>query len=301
MTTVTSNDKRDFQNLHLKGVGSSEIASVIGVNPYQTALQLWEVKTGKAPFFEGNKFTRAGHKLEPIVVEYFSEETGYDIDAGFEGDITFFHKEHGHLLCTPDRFFGILGRKGILECKSTQKRILDVRKEWNWISQLQYQLGICGLEFGAIAWLERGLDFHYEIIEFDPVLFDALVGEATEFWNHVLNDTPPPVQTSGDVQRLYKAVGDKSVEATKETYGAYNRLVEVRKQLKELNKEKEQIEEQMKMVMRDAESIHYGDDILMTWKESKSNRLNQSALKSEQPNLYDYYSYESRTRRFLVK
>ena len=43
-----------------KGIGGSEIASVIGQNPYMTNVELWELKTGrrKKPDISDNQETR---------------------------------------------------------------------------------------------------------------------------------------------------------------------------------------------------------------------------------------------------
>lgn len=302
MTSVTSHSKSDFRKVRSKGIGASEVAAVIGVDPYRTPYRLWEEKTGKVPHFEGNKFTRAGHKLEPVIVEYFQEDTGVQIEDGHELNITYFHPMHEYIFCTPDRPYLRDGRKGALECKSTQKRIDGKDLPLQWMAQNQYQIGICGFDEGAVAWLERGLDFGYAYTEFNPQLFDALVNEVGEFWHkYVLSDTPPPPANSDDIQRMYDAVPGKSVTATPETYDAYLKLVDVREKMAELKAEKEELEEQFKMMMKEAESVTHNGETLVTWKQSTATRLNQKTFKREQELLYDYYSYQSETRRFLVK
>lgn len=301
MNKVVSENKEDFRTLHQRGIGSSEIASVVGVNTYQTAYLLWEVKTGRSPQFEGNKYTRAGHMLEPVIVEYFREETGAGIEKGFESDITFFHKHHPHILCTPDRFFELNGKRGIVECKSTQRRIDPEELPMSWMAQLQYQLGICGLEFGAIAWLERGLEFGYVMVDFNQGLFDALVSEANEFWKHVKNDTPPPAQNSSDICRIYNTVKDKRIIATNETYDAYLKLNHVRGKMAELEEQKYELEEQLKMILKDAEVIIHNDEPIITWKECSTTRIRTKELRENRPEIYESYKYSITQRRFLVK
>lgn len=299
---VATNTQTDFRKLRAKGIGASEVGSVIGVNPYQTPYQLWQAKTGRIPHFEGNKFTRAGHMLEPVIVQYFEEESGIKVNEGEEGNVTVFHPNHEYIFCTPDRTYEREGRRGALECKSTQKRIMDISSELSWQAQNQYQIGILGYQEGAIAWLERGLDFYLEFNEFNREFFDAVVNEIGEFWHkYVLSDIPPPPINSEDILKMYDMVPGKQIIATDETYDAYLKLKNVREQLKNLKAEKEQLEEQFKMIMKDAESVVHADDTLVTWKQNTTTRLNQSALKKEQAALYEYYAYESKQRRFLVK
>ena len=162
MTKIISRNKKEFQSLRSRGIGASEISSVIGVNPYQTPFQLWQVKTGKVPSFEGNVFTKMGHHLEPVIVDLFKEAEDVEIEDGNELDITFFHPNHEYIFCTPDRPYIREGKKGALECKSTQARIYEDNLPLQYVAQNQYQIGICGFDEGCIAWLERGLDFNYK-------------------------------------------------------------------------------------------------------------------------------------------
>lgn len=296
---MTRTKEQKFHEIRQQGIGASEVAAVIGCNPYQTAYDLWEGKTGRSARFTGNKFTRAGHMLESAVAQYFVDETGATLIEGWEDDITIFHPDHDYVFCTPDRLYTLDGKR-VLECKTTQKRLDGPMLSWQ--AQLQYQMGIMGTEGGAIAWLERGLDFGYEQIGFNQGVFDALLNEVGEFWHlYVLSDTPPPPQNSGDIQKLYGMIRGKYGEATEDDYKAYTELVALKKQLKELGKRKGELEEQLKMRIKDAEGLEYHGHTLATWKESVSTRLDTRKVREEQATLYEYYSYEQKTRRFLVK
>lgn len=53
------------------GIGSSEIATIVGLNPYETPYQLWLRKTGQVPPKEENFFMKAGHYLEDAVARFY--------------------------------------------------------------------------------------------------------------------------------------------------------------------------------------------------------------------------------------
>lgn len=52
-------------------IGASEVAAVMGLNPFKPAKELWLEKTGQKAKFEGNEHTRRGELLEPLVREIY--------------------------------------------------------------------------------------------------------------------------------------------------------------------------------------------------------------------------------------
>ena len=60
-----------------KGIGGSEIASILGVSPFSNAYKVWLDKTDKSE--KGNFDNQAmywGRRLEDIVAQEFTERTG---------------------------------------------------------------------------------------------------------------------------------------------------------------------------------------------------------------------------------
>lgn len=66
-------ERDDWLEVRRTGIGSSDAAAAIGLNPYQSQLELWMQKTGKVdllPVFDPNGDTSPmfwGTMLEPIV------------------------------------------------------------------------------------------------------------------------------------------------------------------------------------------------------------------------------------------
>ena len=57
-------------------VGASEVASILGLNPYQTPFEVWAVKTGQMEPFKGNEVTRLGNVFEPVIIDEAERELG---------------------------------------------------------------------------------------------------------------------------------------------------------------------------------------------------------------------------------
>src|SRR4051812_2294200 len=60
-------------------IGASEVAAIMGLDRYKTALDIYNEKLGLVIGFEGNKHTERGNKLEAIAAEYYVEQTGHKL------------------------------------------------------------------------------------------------------------------------------------------------------------------------------------------------------------------------------
>lgn len=309
---VLSTNKEQFRATRSRGIGSSEIGAVLGVDPYCTPYQLWCKKTGRGDEFNGNKYTIAGTRLEKVVVEYFEEATGAKMIPGYEGDVTFFHPDLPHVLATPDRPYHRDGVRGILECKTTQRNIDPDFLPESWFCQAQYQAAVLNatpddtlVEEISIAWLFRGLDFHYHTFEYDPAFGAYLIEQADKFWReHVIADVPPEAATASDVEKAHgRHTAGKVIQATDELLQEWEKLVAVRDRIKILEAERDEIIERFKLIMKDAEAVQYYEETLVTWRNSKPVvRLDSKALKAEMPDVWQKYAKENApTRPFLVK
>lgn len=62
-----------------RGIGGSDVAAVLGLNPYKTPLDLWEDKTGKAEESHQSESAYWGSTLEDVVAKEFSMRTGMKV------------------------------------------------------------------------------------------------------------------------------------------------------------------------------------------------------------------------------
>lgn len=66
----------------LGGIGSSDAPVIMGVSPYQTPFQLWEIKTGrKIPEEKSNFVMDRGNELEPVARARYELENDMDMPA----------------------------------------------------------------------------------------------------------------------------------------------------------------------------------------------------------------------------
>ena len=310
-TIIKPKSREEWLKVRESGIGSSEIATIVGLNPWETPYQLWRRKLGIDPPKQENFAMKAGHYLEDAVAQFWHDETGQDIIKSSAGDWIIRDNERPYLQVSPDRTYWLAGmthnnaNKGILECKTTQKSIDADDLPKHWFCQVQYQLGVAGLQKGSLAWLCSGREFGYKDLAFVPDFYGWLVEEAEKFWRDYIEAKVEPSAVSvQDVLLKYNRHTDgKVLEVSDEVFRDYQDLKDVRKQIDALEERKDTLEGRIKLAFGDAEAISYGGDTLATWKAPKaSKKFDAKAYQAEHPDLCAPYIVESQgSRRFLLK
>lgn len=59
-----------------KRLGASEVAAVLNLSPYTTPWEVWANKVGILTPFKGNAATKAGNRLEDVILDYAEEDLG---------------------------------------------------------------------------------------------------------------------------------------------------------------------------------------------------------------------------------
>ena len=311
MKVLKFSNRNEWLQARSFGIGASECATVLGVNPWETRYQLWRRKMGIDPPKEENFAMRAGHYLEDAVAQFFAHDTGAHIIQSSQADFMIVDDDKPYLRVSPDRTFWMQGEahgnnnKCILECKTTQLEIDKDNLPMHWFCQLQMNLGVSGYKRGALAWLTMGRQFDYKMINFDAEFYAWIVDEVTKFWTeNILGKQEPEMHTVEDVILKYptQTLG-KTIEATDEVLDELRQLKEVKDEMSSLDATKKQLEDSIKAAMEDAEAITKDGKPLVTWKAPKaSEKFNEKRFATEQPQLYASYKESVQgARRFLIK
>jgi putative phage-type endonuclease len=306
VTVITPKDRAEWLELRKSGIGSSEVATILGLNPYETPYQLWRRRKGLDAPKEDTPAMKAGRYLEDAVARYWAEETGHKIIPSSAADILFVNSDKDFLRASPDRLFRVHGENtGILECKTTQKDIDPDDVPNNWFLQLQYQLGVAELEYGALAWLTSGRDFGCKNFAFVPDLYGWMCDNVEKFWmDNILGDKEPEIVSIQDIQTKYVMhMAGKVIQGNNEFFDDCLALKEVKEKIKELEGKKHIFEDAIKTFIKDAEAVMYGGEIVATWKSPKdTEKLDSNRLFADHPELKDKYTVSvPGARRLLIK
>lgn len=309
-TIIRPKDRNEWLDYRRAGIGSSEIATIVGLNPYETPYQLWRRKIGLDEPKSETFAMKAGHYLEDAVSQFWSDATGRQIIKASAGDWIVRNDEKPFVQVSPDRTYWLddnrsNDNKGILECKTTQRVIDADDLPKTWFCQVQYQLGGAEIQQGSIAWLTAGREFGYQDLTLVPDFYAWLVEEAERFWvDNVMGGKEPDCANVQDVLIKYSRHTDsKVIEVGDEIMQAYNQLKDVRAEISKLEEQKEALEAKLKMGFGDAEAISYGGNTLATWKAGKdSEKFDAKAFQADHPELAKQYTKSVKSsRRFLLK
>lgn len=136
-------------------VGGSDVATIFGLSPWVTPLELWLIKKGRMKAKPSNNADQMemGHLLEPIAAYWYGKKSGNTVinDTGL-----YQHADYPYALANFDRRFERPdGQKGILECKST-----SFHKAGDWAEdgipiyyelQLRFYLAVADVELGDFS------------------------------------------------------------------------------------------------------------------------------------------------------
>jgi putative phage-type endonuclease len=287
-------------------IGGSTISAILGLDDYRTPVDVWMDLTGKSEKKNtGNKATLRGQMMEQTVANFFELETGLKIIKASVTNEFYIHKNYPYIVASPDRrYWKDSGEKAILECKTTRLMFDEIPDKW--FIQLMWYLGLTGCESGTVAWLQTySEDFKYKEFEFKKEFFDYLINEAVTFWDkYVIPDTPPPIAKAKDVEKLYrKHVMGKTVRVPENKIPLYIRYGELTEQLSKLEKEKKQIQDEMKLLIGDAEGAEFEGKILFTYKAGNDKTVfDAEAFAAAHPELYaQFLKTKPGNRTFLRK
>lgn len=310
-TIIRPKDRTEWLKYRESGIGSSEVATIVGLNPWETPYQLWRRKVGLDAPKQENFAMKAGHYLEDAVSLFWQDETGQQVIKSSAGDWLIRDDERPYLQVSPDRTYWLADmphsneNKGILECKTTQMTIDEDDIPKHWFVQVQYQLGVAGYQHGSLAWLTQGRNFGYKDLAFVPDFFAWLVEEVDKFWvDNIQAKQEPTAANVQDILLKYNRHTDgKIVEVNDEIFAAYQDLKAVKDELSAIEEKKTALEEKIKLGFGDAEAISYDGQTLATWKAPKpSNKFDAKAFTAAYPDLAKEFTFPTQgARRFLLK
>ncbi|CAG9241801.1 hypothetical protein BDI4_1080034 [Burkholderia diffusa] len=194
--------RNDWLAVRRTGIGGSDAAAAVGLNPYMSPLELWLDKTGRAdgmPRPDPNDTTAAtywGTLLEPIVAAVYTQQTGNKVR---KVNAVLRHPTIPWMLANIDR--EVVGARDvqILECKTAgefgARLWRDGVPEYIQL-QVQHQLAVTGKTAAHVAVLLCGQALEVHRIDRDDLLtglgFAAVLeGVACLLWTVALRSPLP--------------------------------------------------------------------------------------------------------------
>lgn len=294
----------DWLRLRKSGIGGSDAGAVLGVNPYSSQMQVFLEKTSNEIMEKAeNEAIRVGHDLEQYVADRFTEATGKKVRRTSS---MFRSEDHTYMLADIDRF--IVGEDAGLECKTASAYSKDVWQDgqipMHYLIQCYHYMAVTGKRKWYIACVILGIGFVYRELEWNDDLIQRIVRVEEDFWNnHVLKGImPSPDGSEGYEKALNQYYTRAETETTIPLVGFDEKLKrreELVEQIGNLETEQKQIEQEVKLYMKDNE-FALSPAFRVRWSNVESTKLDTKRLRTEQPEIYKDYGKKTVTRRFTV-
>lgn len=296
-------DKKEWLKYRKQGIGGSDAGAVCGLNPYRTAMQVYQDKITDETEEIDNEAMRQGREFEDYVARRFMEATGNKVRRA---NAMFCHDEYPFMLADVDRM--VTGENAGLECKTASPYMAE---KWeggkiplSYQLQCYHYMAVCNTEAWYIAVLIYGRDFKFYRLERDEELISNLIRIEEDFWkNHVLARVMPDPDGSKLADSVIAEYYKKSMPE-KILLTGFNEKLDRRQELAEavaeMETEKRLIEQELKMYLGEAE-IAENAQYRVSWKPVSSCRLDEKRLKDEKPEVYQQYQKTVQSRRFTVK
>ena len=306
--------REDWLEVRKTGIGSSDAAASVGLNPYKSQLELWIEKTGRdgslpkidpkdeeSPIFWGSI-------LEPLVAAFYTRRTDNRVRK-INAVLQHPDPDKAWMLANIDR--EVIGANDvqILECKTAgiqgSRLWKDGVPEYVQL-QVHHQLAVTGKQAADVAVLIGGQHLEIHRIERDEGLIRNLIQLEREFWHYVETDTPPPADGSESadlaLRCLYPQDAGNTIDFSqdRELSATFADLVVLRENIAEEEKLEAKLKQRLQQAMGNASGAVF-ETGAVSWKKAKDSVvLDLAALLQEQPDLMQRYPlFRTGSRRFL--
>jgi putative phage-type endonuclease len=224
---IEYDNEKEWLEERRKSIGASEVPTVLGLNPFDSPLQLYLRKRGEIPEKEMTEAMRLGHLLEPAIAEMYATETGRPVvDPGPYA--VYRNENHPFLHATLDRMVLIVvpdtakarggTARGDLQIKNVGARMASHWEDQPPLyvqAQVQTELIAAEMSWGSIAALLAGQRFVWSDVRENKRFQEHLIVKVEAFWMRIEKGDPPPAASQdADVLKLLwpQHVEEKIVE-----------------------------------------------------------------------------------------
>ena len=307
--------REEWLAVRKQGIGSSDAAAAVGLNPYKSQLELWLEKTGRdtslvkldpqdeeSPAYWGNI-------LEPIVANHYTKRSGHRVRR-VNAVLQHPDPKLPWMLANIDR--EVIGADDvqILECKTAGINGARLWKEGvpEYVQlQVMHQLAVTGKQAADVAVLLGGQHLEVHRIERDESMIARLIDLERLFWDYVVSDTPPPADGTESAEAalrcLYPEDNGQTLDLCQHTELAstFLEFKAVRQSIAQQETREAQLKQVLQQAMGAATRAEFAEGYI-SWKKSKDSiGLDVEQMLKDKPYLQARYpKIKTGSRRFLI-
>lgn len=249
--------RADWLAFRKAGLGGSDAAAALGLDPYRSPYTLWLEKTGRWDEDDAGEAAEWGTRLEPFVVRRYAD--AHPDVAVIPAPGILRSKRWPCLLANPDRF--AVTQAGEVEVLEAKAPGLRQAKHWpedelpdHYVVQVLHYLLVTGYARARVAALIGGQTYVERTVERDEEAIALLAKQLTAWWErHVVRDEPPAVdgseRTAGILGRLYQVDPESVAELPDEVDEILTGLADVKAREADVKDQRGLLENRLREVM----------------------------------------------------
>jgi len=307
--------REEWLAVRKQGLGSSDAAAAVGLNPYKSQLELWLEKTGRDTSLpkldpqDEDSPAYWGNILEPIVAAHYSRRSGHRVRR-INAVLQHPEPQLKWMLANIDREVIGAPEVQILECKTAGINGARLWKEGvpEYVQlQVMHQLAVTGKQAADVAVLLGGQHLEVHRIERDESMIARLIDLERLFWDYVVSDTPPPADGTASAEAalrcLYPEDNGQTLDFSQHTELAstYLELKTVRQRIAQQETREARLKQALQQAMGEASRAEFAEGYI-SWKKSKDSiGLDVEQMLKDKPYLQARYpKIKTGSRRFLI-
>lgn len=277
-------------------IGASDMAAVLGLDPWRSAYDVWLEKTADLEDLKENAAMQAGSLFEDGVLNWAGEQLGRKL----------IRNQYRTLEGTPlaSNCDAIVDPEGTpLEAKTTGL-FGPVLGEWGedgsdhvpdrYIIQTHVQMLCTGSKLCHLAAFIGGRGFAMFELHFNHQVADIILEQAQSFWQRVHevdppDDSKPNLEVLKRIRRRPQTIADIDPDLAASYLDATERL-------KQAEKEREQAQAALLAAMGDAEGARFGGERIFTYLPQRRRTIDSKSLRQDHPELAEQYERETEYR-----
>lgn len=274
------------------GIGASEIAAIVGIDPWQSPIDVWLRKRGIVALGtdEESEAAEVGSLLEPSLVDLFRARTG--LSQVTRPVKTYCHPEHAWVLASPD---ALLGDPEHPDALAEFKVVgFNMRSDWEdgvplkVVAQVQWQMMVMRVTLCHVARL-IGTDFQVIGVRADAEAQQLLFEAGQEFWRSVQDGTPPPPSAMEDrreyLKKRFRGTTRDILPVPPDHAGFVEDLrrqyLEAKSDCAEAQTALEHVECELKELIGDAGGIRLPSGDAFTWQRDQVGRADYKSIAAD--------------------
>lgn len=202
-------------------IGASDVAAILGLDPYRTGLDIWLQKRGLAEVQDQTEASLMGHLLEPVVATRYAM---VHPDVSLRTSETIVGNEP-YFTATPDRVASTHKQEWLVEIKTksrwTAERFGEAGTDQvppEILCQVLWQMACTGMDHCDVAVLVDGREYREYGVPYDREVAASMQEQARDWWiRHIVNGQEPALTGPSAVAYLkekFSAVQGDVIVAT---------------------------------------------------------------------------------------